>query len=153
MGRPEENLLEAARLLGREPCVLELVLSSVWHTEPVGFTDQNWFANQAGRVLVAPGTGPQAFLRAILAIEQKMGRKRELRWGPRIIDIDLLLFADQSMISPELVVPHPEMSRRAFVLIPLLELDPDIETPEGERAKELLARLDYQVDGDRIYQK
>ena len=125
MGRPEENLSRAACLIKEEPSVISLRLSSVWQTEPVGLKDQNWFANQAGECLLAPDTDPHDFLHTLLDIENRMGRVRVERWGPRIIDIDLLLFDDQSMITSDLTLPHPEMTRRAFVLVPLLELGPE----------------------------
>jgi 2-amino-4-hydroxy-6-hydroxymethyldihydropteridine diphosphokinase len=99
--------------------------SGVLETEPWGVTDQPLFLNQVIEVLWVKG--PRALLRAALAVEADVGRTATYRWGPREIDIDLLLFDDLVVSEPGLEVPHPRMWEREFVLVPLGELRPDLD--------------------------
>jgi len=94
----------------------------------VGFTPQPDFLNMA--VQLETDLEPPELLEKLLGIERKLGRVRTLRWGPRTLDLDLLLFEDMTIRSPGLTVPHPEMSRRGFVLAPLTEIAPDVKHPE-----------------------
>jgi 2-amino-4-hydroxy-6-hydroxymethyldihydropteridine diphosphokinase len=102
--------------------------SRVYETEPVG-PPQPDFLNAV--VEVSTVLTPLDLLSACLLIEEEMGRIRAERWGPRVIDVDVLTYGDQTIREPSLVVPHPRMHMRAFVLAPLLELDPDPPLPEG----------------------
>ncbi len=131
-----------------------VALSSVYRTEPQGFKDQPWFANQVLRLECASGTAPEDLLRYMLEQELAMGRVRDPanRFGPRVIDMDLLLFGREVRRSEFLELPHPRMAERAFVLVPLLEIAPDIVLPDGRRASDLLARLDCRVEGTTIFQ-
>ncbi|MCG7319094.1 2-amino-4-hydroxy-6-hydroxymethyldihydropteridine diphosphokinase [Brevibacillus laterosporus] len=95
-------------------------LSSVYETDPVGYTDQPAFLNMV--IQIKTSLAPLELLEAALSIEQRLGRVRLERWGPRNIDIDLLLFGEEQVKLPNLVIPHPEMIHRAFVLIPLQEV-------------------------------
>jgi 2-amino-4-hydroxy-6-hydroxymethyldihydropteridine diphosphokinase len=122
------NLQRAVGLLGRRDRIEVLRSSRVYDTEPVG-PPQPDFLNAV--VEVSTGMAPVDLLAACLSIEGEMGRIRAERWGPRVIDMDVLTYGDRSIRQPSLVVPHPRMHRRAFVLIPLLELDPDPPLPEG----------------------
>lgn len=103
-------------------------------------------------------TGPEALdlLAALSDIERAMGRKRGAgegeRFGPRVIDLDVLLFGNEAIRSGPLILPHPRMRERAFVLVPLADLAPDLAFPDGGTVREALNRLDYRVQGDRIYQ-
>ena len=117
-----------------------LAVSSLYHTAPVGVTDQPAFLNAVVRGMF--GGEPLELLDALLAIEAGQGRQRRLRWGPRTLDLDLLLFGDQVIDSDRLTTPHPEMHRRVFVLAPLMELAPELVLPVwGQTAAQLLARL------------
>ncbi|HWY03234.1 MAG TPA: 2-amino-4-hydroxy-6-hydroxymethyldihydropteridine diphosphokinase [Candidatus Acidoferrum sp.] len=101
--------------------------SSFYETEPVEFTDQAWFLNCV--VVVETTEPPEKLMAAILKIEHEMGRQRMQNKGPRVIDIDILLYSDKIIDLPELTVPHPAMHVRRFVLEPLAEVAPDIRHP------------------------
>jgi 2-amino-4-hydroxy-6-hydroxymethyldihydropteridine diphosphokinase len=125
LGEREAHLAEAIRRLGE--FVTVEAQSSVYATEPWGYLDQPAFLNQvvAGRSQMEP----EALLQAVKGIERSMGRVPTFHYGPRVIDIDILLFGSLQATSPALTLPHPHMSERAFVLIPLAELDPDMIIP------------------------
>ncbi len=113
--------------------------SSIWRTPPWGKTDQDWFANAALGVETA--LSPLALLEACLAIEIRLGRVRRERWGPRVIDIDVLLHGNANITTERLTLPHPAMRERAFVLMPLQEIAPDLILG-GTPIAVLLAGLD-----------
>jgi 2-amino-4-hydroxy-6-hydroxymethyldihydropteridine diphosphokinase len=114
--------------------------SSIRETEPVGVTDQPKFLNAVAQ-LRPDGLGPRELLERLLQIERELGRDRtqEERWGPRTIDLDLLLYGDEVIDEPGLTLPHPRLAERRFVLEPLHELAPDLVLPDGRRIKDLLA--------------
>jgi 2-amino-4-hydroxy-6-hydroxymethyldihydropteridine diphosphokinase len=128
LGDRLENLRRAVSLLGQRG-VRVLRSSRVYETDPVGGPPQPDYLNAVVEV-EARGTATD-LLRLGLEVEEAMGRKRDERWGPRVIDVDVLTFGDQTIDEPGLRVPHPRMHERAFVLIPLLELDPDPPLPAG----------------------
>lgn len=101
--------------------------SSVYKTAAWGKMDQDPFHNQV--VELVTSLPPQLVLQALLAIEKKMGRKREQPWGERIIDIDILFFGDQIIETPDLIIPHTQIAYRRFTLIPLNEIAPDLIHP------------------------
>jgi 2-amino-4-hydroxy-6-hydroxymethyldihydropteridine diphosphokinase len=103
-------------------------VSSIYKTAPWGNTDQPSFLNMAAAV--ETDLTPDELLRHILSVEQALGRVRTVRWGPRTVDIDMLLFADERRTTGDLELPHPRMAERAFVLVPLLEIAPYL--PYGE---------------------
>jgi 2-amino-4-hydroxy-6-hydroxymethyldihydropteridine diphosphokinase len=121
--------------------VTPLASSSVYETEPVGLVpDQRDFLNAALRVRTA--LEPEQLLDACKAVEAELGRDAGgVRHGPRVIDVDLLLLSDQEYVSERLALPHREVLTRRFVLVPLLELDPGLATPDGRRLAEALAAL------------
>ena len=128
--------------------------SMTYHTEPQGYKDQPWFFNKVIKVLLEHFWTPQSFLLALLNIEKQLGRVRQadgLRFGPRTIDIDLLLFGEKRISTPCCCVPHPRMLCRAFVLVPLLEIEPEIWI-DGISARAALGLLNYHLDGVKIYQ-
>lgn len=104
-----------------------LEVSSLYETEPVEFTEQPWFLNCA--VAVRTELLPREFLAGILAIEKSMGRERTQPKGPRVIDIDILLYGGATINTPQLTVPHPAMAARRFVLEPLAEIAPEVKHP------------------------
>lgn len=144
--------------LGQVPGVRLAGASRVYRTEPQEKRDQPWFANQVARVLCEPAVSPLGLLDALLGIEIELGRDRSVgpggpeRFGPRVIDLDLLLFGALILKSPRLELPHPRMLRRAFVLVPLAEVTPALRFPDGQALSQVLATLDYQVEGDVIRQ-
>ena len=113
--------------------------SRVWATAPQGGPDdQPEFLNAVIRVDPGP-LGPDDVLSIIGAVEAELGRVRDERWGPRTVDIDVLLWGDLVRDDPRLTIPHPRLHERAFVVLPLLDLDPDPVLPDGRRLLELPA--------------
>jgi 2-amino-4-hydroxy-6-hydroxymethyldihydropteridine diphosphokinase len=112
--------------------------SSFRETDPVGVTDQPKFLNAAAEL--ATESPPRELLERLLEIERELGRDRaaERRWGPRVIDLDLLLFGEEVIDEPGLTVPHPHLTERRFVLEPLHELGPELRLPDGRRVVDLL---------------
>ena len=112
--------------------------SSFRETDPVGVTDQPKFLNAAAELVTE--IGPRELLERLLAIERDLGRERtgEARWGPRVIDLDLLVYGNEAIDEPGLTVPHPRLADRRFVLEPLCELNEDLTLPDGSRVRDLL---------------
>jgi 2-amino-4-hydroxy-6-hydroxymethyldihydropteridine diphosphokinase len=138
IGDRGKNLREAiSRLQTTEKVV---VISSFYETEPVDVARQSWFLNCV--VSVETNRSPQQLMELLLHIEQEMGRRRLEAKGPRSIDIDILLFGDAVINSPELTVPHPAIQRRRFVLEPLAEIASNARHPVLKKTvRELLAEL------------
>lgn len=124
LGDRKKNLTTALFHLVREPRIILEKLSSFIETKPYGVTDQPDFLNGCCRIWT--NLSPRQLLTALQAIEDKMGRVRTRRWGERIIDLDILLYDDITVNDPDLVIPHPDMKNRAFVLEPLKEIAPDL---------------------------
>lgn len=139
LGDRVEALREATRRIAALPGTAILARSAIYETPPWGKTDQAPFANAV--ISIVTGLGPEPLLDACLGIEAAMGRVRRERWGPRLIDIDLLTHGTTRMKSDRLTLPHPALAERAFVLVPLLEIAPDFRVG-NESAKALLDRLD-----------
>ena len=116
-----------------------VAVSSLQETEPVGPVEQPPFLN--GAVALETELSPRELLDVLLAVERRLGRERRERWGPRTIDLDLLLYGDRSLDEPGLALPHPRLHKRRFALEPLAELDPELEIPGRGRVKTLLAEL------------
>ena len=115
--------------------------SSIYETQPWGYVDQGPFLNQV--LEVATNISPQLLLAEIKAAEQSLGREPGIRYGPRLIDIDILFYGDQVIDSPDLTVPHPRLHLRSFVLVPLAELDPGLVHPILDaRVDDLCARAE-----------
>jgi len=129
MGEPETNLARAREVLGSLPGWKIEASSPVYFTEPQDMRDQPWFANQVLKVSCALDMTAPDFLDMLLDVEKRLGRVREtsdpaMRFGPRVIDLDLLLFDQERWDTPHLALPHPRMSERAFVLVPLRDIEP-----------------------------
>jgi 2-amino-4-hydroxy-6-hydroxymethyldihydropteridine diphosphokinase len=139
LGDRRASLERAVALLGEQPDVCVVARSVLRETQPWGRVDQPPFLN--GVVSLDTSLAPRALLDVLLAVEQRLGRVRGERWGPRTIDLDLLLYGSESVDEPGLVVPHPRLHERAFVLEPLAELDPKLVVPGQGTVTELLAAL------------
>ena len=141
-GERRQNLQAAVELLWAHE-VTVLAASSVYETEPVGeVLDQRPFYNACLRVETE--LGPEQLLDACKAIEKALGRVETVRHGPRPIDVDVLLLGDRRYSSERLTLPHREVTSRRFVLVPLLELAPDLEVPGHGRAADALRRIEGQ---------
>lgn len=127
IGEREEQLRKAVRLLQKQKKLQVLIVSSVYETDPVGFTEQPSFFNIA--VKLKTSMTPYELLGVCQEIENELGRERVIRWGPRTIDLDILLYNHDNIKSDSLIIPHPRMSERAFVLIPLAEIDAAVKLP------------------------
>ncbi|WP_274365929.1 2-amino-4-hydroxy-6-hydroxymethyldihydropteridine diphosphokinase [Paenibacillus thermotolerans] len=125
VGDRERQLFEAIRLLDAVENTSVTAVSRVYETDPVGYLDQPAFLNMACRLETA--LSPQQLLQAVAVIEGRLGRERIIRWGPRTIDIDILLYDDLKLDTPELTIPHPRLLERLFVLAPLRDVMPNME--------------------------
>lgn len=138
LGEREATMREALRRLDALDGVDVVAVSSFRETEPVGIADQPRFLNAAAALETI--LSPRELLDALLAVERSLGRNREgPRYGPRTIDLDLLLYGDEAIDEPGLTVPHPRLHERVFALEPLLELDPALAAP-GRGPLETLRR-------------
>jgi 2-amino-4-hydroxy-6-hydroxymethyldihydropteridine diphosphokinase len=141
LGPREATLLRAVELVGATPGVELLELSSLRETEPVGVTDQPGFLN--GALALDTTLTPRELLDVLLGVERELGRVRVdgERWGPRTIDLDLLLYGDEEVDEPGLTLPHPRLHERRFALEPLAELEPGLEIPGRGTVSALLQSL------------
>lgn len=131
MGDRLEMLKQAVSSLKEHPSIDVLKISSLYETDPVGFTEQDPFLNMV--IYLQTNLSAHELLDACQNIENELNRKREIRWGPRTIDLDILLYNHNEMNTDRLVIPHPRMHERAFVLVPLLEIDSDQNFTEPQR--------------------
>ncbi len=141
LGDRQANITAAAQALGQHPEILRLRISSLLETEPVGGPPgQEPFLNAAARLETT--LDAENLLSELLRIEHDLGRVRRQRWGPRTIDLDLLLFDHEVIEKPHLQVPHPRMHHRQFVLAPLAEVGPEAVHPIFQKSvRDLLADL------------
>ncbi len=140
LGDRAGNLAAARDALGRSAVKIERA-SSIYETEPWGAANQGRYLNQVARGTTS--LSPKALLARLLDIERALGRNRmnAERFGPRVIDLDILLYEGVTLSEPDLQIPHPRMMERAFVLVPLVEIAPDL-TVGGARIADALAKLD-----------
>ncbi|MGH3077813.1 MAG: 2-amino-4-hydroxy-6-hydroxymethyldihydropteridine diphosphokinase [Gaiellaceae bacterium] len=141
LGERQKTLRRALELLGAEDGIEVVAVSELRETDPVGVEDQPRFLN--GAAALETTLGARELLDVLLRVERALGRVRDgtRRWGPRTIDLDLLLYDDDVVDEPGLRVPHPRLYERRFALEPLADLDAELEIPGRGRVLDLLARL------------
>lgn len=146
LGDRAHNLSKAVELLGAHPRTHVRAISPIYETPPYGNPDQDPFLNAV--VWVETDLEPRDLLELCRRIEADLGRATGTHFQPRPIDLDILLYGDQVVEEPDLTIPHRDLCNRAFALIPLCDLDPDLRTPTGEKLRDALRRLEP-VEGVR----
>jgi 2-amino-4-hydroxy-6-hydroxymethyldihydropteridine diphosphokinase len=141
IGNVKENIEEALRLLQSNGNLKVLKISSCYQTAPVGYVEQDWFLNIAAEIQTE--LPPYELLEHINNVEQQLKRERLIRWGPRTIDIDILLYDNFESNTDRLTIPHPRMTERAFVIIPLLEIAPNLNI-KGQSIKVVASNINNQ---------
>ncbi len=133
-------ITQALQLLLKGDNVSLIKVSSLYETEPVGYEEQGWFLN--GVVAIETGLSVHELLPLLKKIERDVGRQHRARWRPREVDLDLLIYDQCSINTPNLTVPHPEMHLRSFVLVPFAEIAPEVLHPiRGQNIRTLLSNL------------
>jgi 2-amino-4-hydroxy-6-hydroxymethyldihydropteridine diphosphokinase len=139
LGDRECNLEESTRQISEFAVIKKS--SGIYETEPWGLKDQPRFLNQV--ILVETKLAPEELLSHLKTIEQKMGRKKTVHYGPRLIDLDILFYDDLLLKTPDLIIPHPHITERAFVLVPLAEIAPNMIHPQHNKTiRELLKAVE-----------
>jgi 2-amino-4-hydroxy-6-hydroxymethyldihydropteridine diphosphokinase len=151
IGDRYQYLVQAVDLLVETPFIELEDISSVYETDPVGYEDQDLFLNMV--IEVKTDLSAEQLLANCMRIEQELGRKREIKWGPRTIDLDILLYNQENIETEELVVPHPRMLERSFVMVPLLEICPDINIPKSNKSHFLYRDQYPNTEGVRIWKR
>ena len=139
IGDTRPNMRAAVAALDRDSDCRVTAVSSLYSTTPVGFDDQPDFLNAVVEMRTA--LSPAQLLALCNKIERQIGRKRTIRWGPRVIDIDILLYNDMVMRDGDLILPHPRMMERVFVLAPLAEIAPDVMLRDDVSARDAAGRI------------
>ena len=138
IGNRQEYIESAIELVGKTEGIKILKKSGLYETSPVGYVEQDLFLNAV--IKIKTDFSEREILKIINKIENELGRKREIRWGPRTIDIDILIFSDKKINETDLIIPHKEMLNRLFVLVPLIEIY-DGEYFEKEKIIERIGEL------------
>lgn len=143
IGDREQQLQSAVERLDQVTGIHVQHMSSMYETKPVGYVEQPDFLNVCLHIKTT--LSPEALLHQCLRIEKELHRVREVRWGPRTIDIDVLLYGDEIIESEQLIVPHPRMTARAFVMIPLNEIAAHVIEPRSKKTIQSLVQPDETV--------
>ena len=152
LGSPLDALQGAVNALAADPGLRDVKASSVYRTRPVGGVEQPDFLNAV--VIADTDLLPADLLTLAHRVEQLFGRTRDVRWGPRTLDVDLLVVGDVVSDDPRLTLPHPRAAERGFVLIPWAEVDPDATLPDGRRVADLAREWATTYEGvDRVVRR
>jgi 2-amino-4-hydroxy-6-hydroxymethyldihydropteridine diphosphokinase len=141
LGNKKENLYKALDLLRDHEKIDVVKVSSYYETKPVGYEKQDWFLNIV--VMIDTSLQPYELLEYCGFIEEKLKRKRIIRWGPRTIDVDILLYEDYISEDEKLTIPHPRMTERAFVMVPLYEIASEIKI-NNKHISEIIEKLELE---------
>jgi len=139
LGNRQKNIITAIQTLGKHKDISIEKISSLYETKPVGVTAQPDFLN--GAISISTNLTPRELLKVCLNVEDQMGRIRDQRWGPRNIDIDILVYDGYEIVDETLCIPHPRLYERSFVLIPLQEIAEGIPIYQGQTPGELLDKI------------
>ena len=148
LGDRQQHLARACGLLHQHPAATVQAVSSLYETAPVGVTAQGAFLNAVARVHTT--LPPESLLAVTQAVESRLGREPAIRWGPRVIDLDLLLYDARQVHKPFLEIPHKAMHERLFVLVPLSELEPNLRLPSGAPIRQFIVALPDQGEVTRL---
>lgn len=138
IGDKAANIESAIELLTRDGAIRVIAKSRIYRSAPWGVTEQDWFVNAA--IAVATELSARELLHKCQHVENEMGRVREKRWGPRLIDVDVLTYRDAAINEPDLIVPHPLIAARSFVLLPLRDVAPETRI-KGQSLDDLISAL------------
>jgi 2-amino-4-hydroxy-6-hydroxymethyldihydropteridine diphosphokinase len=151
IGNRYDYLMKGIEYLAKHPKIKLVNTSSVYETDPVGYEDQDLFLNMV--IEIQTEWSPLELLDFCLKVELELGRKREIVWGPRTIDLDILLYNQENIKSEKLIIPHPRMLERNFVMIPLSEIKPDIIIPNIEKPLDAWIKELANKEGVRIWKR
>ena len=151
MGDRLKIFQKAIQLLGKDDRIKIETVSSIYETDPVGYTNQACFLNAV--IKISTCLHAEELLQVCLSIEKELGRKREIHWGPRTLDLDILLYNQENIETESLIVPHPRMQERAFVIIPMMELDPNIKLPNVNVALDDILNQIPDKEGVRLWKQ
>jgi 2-amino-4-hydroxy-6-hydroxymethyldihydropteridine diphosphokinase len=151
LGDREAQLQKALERLAALPDAAVAAVSPIYETEPWGDAEQPFFLNQVVALALGASWSPKRLLAALQAIETDLGRVRGTRrFGPRTLDLDILTYGRERLVAPDLIVPHPRLRERLFVLVPLADIAPNlmIEDGQGERVGQILAKIPFKISGN-----
>lgn len=152
VGLCNNNLQNAITAISGQMNLKLLRQSSIYQTEPQEYKNQPWFSNQVILLEAGKAWTPWKLLNFLKKIEAGMGRTREIKKGPRVIDLDILIYGDRIIDHQNLHIPHAQIKQRAFVLVPLLEIEPDYVFPCGVSLRTVMGKVDFKLEGNKIYQ-
>ncbi|RYD02826.1 hypothetical protein N752_22695 [Desulforamulus aquiferis] len=139
IGNRQQHIAAALKKMSENNRITILRVAPIYETAPWGNENQDWFLNTVAEIETS--LTPQELLEQLANIEKALGRTREQHWGPRTIDLDILLYGQKQINLPNLQIPHPRMTQRAFVLAPLADLCPDMILPDGQNINTLLKKV------------
>ncbi len=153
LGDPYGNCIKAVEIIKEDPFCTMKAISPFYRTEPVGVEGQSWFINAV--LSINTSLTPAELIEALLGFEKQMGRTRSgIKWESRIIDLDILLFGNEIINDKYLIVPHPRMHTRRFVMAPMADIAPELIHPVlGESMSEILGRIPESDQAIRLMEK
>ncbi|WP_160725654.1 2-amino-4-hydroxy-6-hydroxymethyldihydropteridine diphosphokinase [Bacillus sp. USDA818B3_A] len=151
IGNRYDNIVNAINQLIGYSTVKVVNFSSIYETDPVGYEDQDLFLNMV--IKVQTSLTAMELLDTCLNIEKELGRKREIKWGPRTIDLDILTFNQENIESEKLTVPHPRMIERSFVVVPLVEIDQNLRLPGVDKPLNIIVNELPDKEGVRLWKR